>query len=350
MCVVMAALVSAGSITLVSLPRPRPTSGILTIGCVSLTSSSRALPMFGLMIVYSGVLIVNVVSTARQFIAHSRDRIELREQGEIIKLLREFEAIGIGRLVGTRWRSVLTSKCRGRAPRSKRPREEQVIGLHYSRILDPRRQIAPFSSACAACSATWKAERRSATAPFRRPTERWWSISAKPIHDEKASSTGWRGVASDITDARLSGNDAVRAARTDPLTGLANRLLVRELLEEAVLRQWENQRAARCCWSISTASSWSTTRSAMRSATSCWWKSAGGWKPCVGDGRRYRPHRRRRVRRRVGRADAIGSDCERGGPDHCRPVKASRSAPQRCMSARPSASPSARPTALSKSS
>jgi diguanylate cyclase (GGDEF)-like protein len=50
---------------------------------------------------------------------------------------------------------------------------------------------------------------------------------------------GWRGVASDITDARLSGDDAVRAARTDPLTGLANRLLVRELLEEAVMRQSE---------------------------------------------------------------------------------------------------------------
>ena len=54
--------------------------------------------MFGLVIVYAGVLIVNVLSTARQFIAHSRDRIELREQGEIIKLLREFEASGSGGL------------------------------------------------------------------------------------------------------------------------------------------------------------------------------------------------------------------------------------------------------------
>ena len=50
------------------------------------------------MIVYSGVLIINVLATARQFIAHSRDRIELREQGEIIKLLREFEASGSGGL------------------------------------------------------------------------------------------------------------------------------------------------------------------------------------------------------------------------------------------------------------
>ena len=78
--------------------------------------------------------------------------------------------------------------------------------------------------------------------------ERWWSISAKPIHDDKGQLAGWRGVASDITEARLHGNDAVRAARTDPLTGLANRLLVRELLEEAVLHQWDSRAGDRRTW------------------------------------------------------------------------------------------------------
>ncbi|MDQ3143875.1 MAG: EAL domain-containing protein, partial [Pseudomonadota bacterium] len=54
---------------------------------------------------------------------------------------------------------------------------------------------------------------------------------------------GWRGVGSDITDLRLSGDDAVRAARRDPLTGLANRLLVRELLEESLLMQQHDKRS-----------------------------------------------------------------------------------------------------------
>jgi diguanylate cyclase (GGDEF)-like protein len=36
---------------------------------------------------------------------------------------------------------------------------------------------------------------------------------------------------------RLTGTDSVRAARLDPLTGVANRLLLREQLEEALLRQ-----------------------------------------------------------------------------------------------------------------
>ncbi len=82
MCVVMAALVSAGSITLVSLPQAALLYvGFLTIGCVSLTLKLDSPAMLVLVLVYAVVLIVNVLSTARQFIAHSRDRIELQGAG-----------------------------------------------------------------------------------------------------------------------------------------------------------------------------------------------------------------------------------------------------------------------------
>jgi diguanylate cyclase (GGDEF)-like protein len=242
MCVVMAALVSAGSITLVSLPQAAILYvGILTIGCISLTLRLGSAPMFGLVIAYSGVLIVNVLSTARQFIAHSRDRIELREQGEIIKLLREFEASGSGGL----WELDVDLSFVKMSPELLAPnglREEQIVGRHYSWLLDPAGQVVAFSSGMRDLFS----DLESGT-PFRDRAipspdhQRWWSISGKPILDEKMELVGWRGVASDITEARLCGNDAVRAARTDPLTGLANRLLVRELLEEAVMRQWESQ-------------------------------------------------------------------------------------------------------------
>jgi diguanylate cyclase (GGDEF)-like protein len=65
----------------------------------------------------------------------------------------------------------------------------------------------------------------------------WWSLSGKPTRASNGAVVGWRGVASDVTALRLEGDDAVRAARTDPLTGVANRLLVRELLEQALLAQ-----------------------------------------------------------------------------------------------------------------
>ncbi|HTG78156.1 MAG TPA: EAL domain-containing protein [Sphingomicrobium sp.] len=239
LCVVMAALISAGSITLVSLPQAAILYvGFLTIGCVTLTLKLGSPSMFGLVIVYAGVLTINILSTARQFIAHSRDRLELREQGEIIKLLRELETTGSAGL----WEldgDLRIANMSGELLTAMRLREEQVIGLHYKTFLDPLGQIATLSSGMRSLF-----EDLDSGTPFRdrailsADRQSWWSISAKPIHDEKGNLVGWRGVASDITEARLFGDDAVRAARTDPLTGLANRLLVRELLEEAALRQW----------------------------------------------------------------------------------------------------------------
>ena len=238
-CVVMAALVSAGSITLVSLPQAALLYvTMLSVGCVSLTISLHSPSMLGLVLVYAVVLIINVLSTARQFISHSRDRIELREQGEIIKLLREFEASGSGGL----WELDADLCFVKMSPELLIPNgltEEQIVGRPYRWLLDPAGQIEALSSGMRSLFSDLEsgtAFRDRAIPSVDR--QRWWSLSGKPIRDEKGDLVGWRGVASDITDARLSGDDSVRAARTDPLTGLANRLLVRELLEEAVLRQW----------------------------------------------------------------------------------------------------------------
>jgi diguanylate cyclase (GGDEF)-like protein len=241
-CVVMAALISAGSVTLVSMPQAAVLYvGMLTIGCVALTLKLGSPSMLGLMVLYAGMLIFNILTSARQFIAHSRDRIELREQGEIIQLLRELEATGSGGL----WEldgDLRIVKMSHELLSAMRLREDQVIGRHYRALLDPAGQIANLSTGMRVLF-----HDLDNGVPFRdraipsADRERWWSISGKPIHDEKGQLVGWRGVASDITEARLSGNDSVRAARTDPLTGLANRLLVRELLEEAVMRQWEGQ-------------------------------------------------------------------------------------------------------------
>ena len=242
MCVTIAALLSAGSITLVSVPQAAVLYiGILTIGCASLALKFDSPAMLGLVIAYALVLAINVLSTARQFIDHTRDRIELREQGEIITLLREFEASGSGGL----WEldgDLKIVKMSGELLRSiGRKNEDEVLGRHYSWLLDPAGQIAQLSTGMRSLFHDLEegVQFRDRAIPSA-DRKSWWSLSGKPIRDEKDRLVGWRGVASDITDARLSGDDAVRAARTDPLTKLANRLLVRELLEEAVMRQSES--------------------------------------------------------------------------------------------------------------
>jgi len=52
---------------------------------------------------------------------------------------------------------------------------------------------------------------------------RCWSMSAKPLHDESGRASGWRGVGSDITQARRARDELARLANVDALTGLANR-------------------------------------------------------------------------------------------------------------------------------
>jgi len=69
---------------------------------------------------------------------------------------------------------------------------------------------------------------------------RWWEIAATPRYDEAGSFIGFRGVGSDVTEARASADKINRMARFDTLTGLPNRLLINETLSRAMAdaEQW----------------------------------------------------------------------------------------------------------------
>jgi diguanylate cyclase (GGDEF)-like protein/PAS domain S-box-containing protein len=64
--------------------------------------------------------------------------------------------------------------------------------------------------------------------------ERWWEMSASPRFDERGNLMGFRGVGSDVTEARRSADKISRMARYDTLTGLPNRLLIHEALARAM--------------------------------------------------------------------------------------------------------------------
>ncbi|MCK9543617.1 MAG: EAL domain-containing protein [Novosphingobium sp.] len=63
-------------------------------------------------------------------------------------------------------------------------------------------------------------------------TERWWSISGRPIYDEYHNFLGFRGAGTDLTDTLRSKEKATRLAQYDALTGLANRMQMAELLDK----------------------------------------------------------------------------------------------------------------------
>jgi diguanylate cyclase (GGDEF)-like protein len=74
--------------------------------------------------------------------------------------------------------------------------------------------------------------------------ERWWSLSGRPAFDDFQRFTGFRGVGSDLTEMRRSEAEINRLARYDALTGLPNRVVMRQTLDQAV--RGENNKQDYC--------------------------------------------------------------------------------------------------------
>ena len=243
LCVLVAALMSAGTLTMVSVPPAALMYVVLMLVASSvITLKLDMMPMLFLGLIYAAMLLWAAISNARHFIDHIRARFELEERGEIIQLLREFEASGSGGLWELDSDLRLVNISHELASAIGRTVDE-VIGMHCRDLLDPGHTASKYSTGMRSLFDHFA--RGNAFRDLAVPalvTGRWWSLSGKPMRDPDGVIIGWRGVGSDITDLRLSGDDAVRAARRDPLTGLANRLLVRELLEEALLMQWREKR------------------------------------------------------------------------------------------------------------
>jgi diguanylate cyclase (GGDEF)-like protein len=74
--------------------------------------------------------------------------------------------------------------------------------------------------------------------------ERWWSISGRPVYDRFDQLRGYIGTGSDLTEIRRSEAEVSRLARFDPLTGLANRSEIGNLLRQALMGSSGTRRAA----------------------------------------------------------------------------------------------------------
>jgi len=61
-----------------------------------------------------------------------------------------------------------------------------------------------------------------------------WSLSGNPIFDERGRFLGFRGIGTDLTEQRRSEQEITRLARFDSLTGLPNRAMMRQMLDEAL--------------------------------------------------------------------------------------------------------------------
>lgn len=69
-----------------------------------------------------------------------------------------------------------------------------------------------------------------------------WSLSGNPIFDERGRFLGFRGIGTDLTEQRRSEQEITRLARFDSLTGLPNRAMMRQTLDEALRNATNRQK------------------------------------------------------------------------------------------------------------
>ena len=206
-------------------------AGLLSLTQFDQITVPLLLPLFAVLLSYA------VLWNARQFAGHLAATLELEEKAELITLLREFDASGSEWL----WElgpDLRISRVSAAFADALGQRSDALIGMLVFDLLDPSGRVAHVSVGMRSIIESIKAGRafRDIAIPALGG-QAWFSISGKPILDGKGHLLGWRGVGSDITASRLTGYDSITAARHDLLTGLANRLLIRELLEEALLRR-----------------------------------------------------------------------------------------------------------------
>ncbi len=234
---VVAGMMGGGGFILATVPAAATTYVLVMSMGVALTLwlSPVDLPLeVGVMLVgYAAVVIGSVWSIARLFGARLMAEAEAERQNEVIGLLlRDFaehasdvlwEAGPDGRLVQVSSRLAdlfdrpidqLTAEPALKMLSMLSPDDDEAR-QQFERLGGLVRQGAPF--------------RDHVIAVRRGDGVRWWSLSAKPLVDAEGRHAGWRGVASDVTDARNADHQLRWLAHNDALTGLANRHQFRQI-------------------------------------------------------------------------------------------------------------------------
>ena len=198
-------------------------------------------------VLFHVICVIGVVEAARAYIAARTTESTIAEKEEVVSLLlREFEENEADWL----W-EVDTS----RRLRSVSPRFAYALGSPQKEVEGkPLLELiagSAWESGKFATSLHDLAERLKHCENFSnllvnvtiKGEKRWWELSGTPMRDERGKFVGFRGVGSDVTEARNSSEKIAYLARYDTLTSLPNRLQLTEALGDALVyaEQWQTR-------------------------------------------------------------------------------------------------------------
>jgi diguanylate cyclase (GGDEF)-like protein/PAS domain S-box-containing protein len=216
---------------------------ILLASAAALTLAGEALhiAILVLLVSYAGVIGRSAIWNARLFVGRLQNQFDLEEQSELIGiLLRDFEESASDWL----WEIDADGRLQhvsGRLAAVLGRRQQELQGQHLVDFLVPHEAPLRAQAGHALHDLLGCFVRR---VPFRDlvinvaigSDRRWWSLTAKPVHDMHGKFQGYRGVGTDVTDQTRAERQLAQLARSDPLTDLANRGALNEHLESAFER------------------------------------------------------------------------------------------------------------------
>ncbi|MEZ5730130.1 MAG: EAL domain-containing protein [Burkholderiaceae bacterium] len=249
-------MICGGGFVLSSVPSAGYGYVLTLAGGAALALAATGLPFaleLGLLLaLYSAVVLAGIRYLANHFATLFLAETRASQQREVIGLLlRDFEESSS---------DVLWETDAGRVVSTPSPRLLESFGLDADRLEREPLDVALARLDCFEDARHEQPVRDLTRAfetglPFRELVlwldagqgRRWWSVTAKPVRGDTGALRGWRGVFSDITEARESHRRLVRLAHQDSLTGLANRYEFLTRLRETLARDDDGAGAALLC-------------------------------------------------------------------------------------------------------
>ncbi len=233
-----AGMICAGAFALFTVPQAAIAwASILSLGGIyALLAAGKPLYWYVavLLVVYAAVIVATAFSMARIFLARLQAEADKDQQKQVVDLLlRDFEAHASDWL----WEADVAGRLRHVSVRLADALGQPVAALQGADFIQA---IATHAGAVAQPQAlVHLRQRMTKPQPFRdlvvpvvlHGEQRWWALTAKPLTDDSGMHRGWRGVGSDITNARRHELELARLANFDSLTGLANRHQFRSRLD-----------------------------------------------------------------------------------------------------------------------
>ncbi|MBX3592943.1 MAG: EAL domain-containing protein [Sphingomonas sp.] len=237
--IVLSILMAASAFAMAALP-------LATIGFLAVLGGSGAASLAliaapalaAASLFFTTLLIISCYARGKALVVIRANEIALGERDETVSLLlREFEDKSADWLWETdAQRRVIRANPRFAVSLGVDPKA--INGMPFLQILAG----TAWESGNFADGLRQMAEHLKKREPFRDlllpvyidGTERWWEMTGSPRFNEEGGYIGFRGVGSDVTEARESANQISRMARYDTLTGLPNRLLINETLGVAM--------------------------------------------------------------------------------------------------------------------